>query len=101
VYTLEELVHLAGRYAGHERPVLPLPDWAARLEARLFELLPGDPMISRDNLDTMKTDNVVDPQTQALTAEALGIKLTPLEAAAPHYLGHARGLDDYREHAGR
>jgi hypothetical protein len=81
--------------------VLELPDWAARLEARLFELLPGDPMISRDNLDSMKTDNVVDPQTQALTAEALGIKLTSLEAAAPHYLATPRGLDDYREHAGR
>ena len=101
VYTLAELVHLAGRYTGHERHVLALPDWAARLEARLFELLPGDPMISRDNLDSMKTDNVVDPQTQALTAEALGIKLTSLEAAAPHYLATPRGLDDYREHAGR
>ncbi|VXC14801.1 complex I NDUFA9 subunit family protein [Massilia sp. 9I] len=101
VYTLAELVHLAGRYAGHERHVLELPDWAARLEARLFELLPGEPMISRDKLATMKTDNVVDPQTQALTAEALGIKLTSLEAAAPHYLAAPRGLDDYREHAGR
>lgn len=101
VYTLAELVHLAGRYAGHERHVLALPDWAARLEARLFELLPGDPMISRDNLDSMNVNNVVDPQTQALTAEALGIKLTSLEAAAPHYLATPRGLDDYREHAGR
>lgn len=101
VYTLAELVRLAGRYAGHERHVLPLPDWAARLEARLFELLPGEPMLSRDQLDTMKTDHVVDPRTQALTAEALGIKLTSLEAAAPHYLATPRGLDDYREHAGR
>ena len=101
VYTLEELVHLAGRYTGHERHVLELPDWAARLEARLFELLPGDPMISRDNLASMKTDNVVDPQTQALTAEALGIKLTALEAAAPHYLAAVNSLDHHREHAGR
>jgi NADH dehydrogenase len=101
VYTLAELVHMAGHYAGHERHVLALPDWAARLEARLFELLPGEPMISRDNLDSMKTDNVVDPQTQALTAEALGIKLTSLEAAAPHYLAPGNSLDDYREHAGR
>ncbi len=101
VYTLAELVHLAGRYAGHERHVLALPDWAARLEAGLFELLPGEPLISRDNLDSMKSDNVVDPQTQALTAEALGIKLTSLESAAPHYLATPRGLDDYREHAGR
>lgn len=101
VYTLAELVQLAGRYAGHERRVLALPDWAARLESRLFELLPGEPMISRDNLDSMQVDNVVDPLTQALTAEALGIKLTSLEAAAPHYLAPESGLDRYREHAGR
>ena len=101
VYTLAELVHLAGRYAGHERQVLALPDWAARLEARLFELMPGDPMISRDTLDSMKVDNVVGPLTQALTAEALGIKLTSLEAAAPHYLALESSLDHYREHAGR
>ena len=101
VYTLAELVRLAGRYAGHESRVLALPDWAARLQAQLFELLPGRPIISRDNLDSMKTDNVVSSQTQALTAEALGIKLTSLEAAAPHYLAAHRGLDDYREHAGR
>jgi NADH dehydrogenase len=101
VYTLAELVRLAGRYAGHERRIIPLPDWAARLQARLFELLPGDPVISRDNLDSMKTDNVVEKKTGVLTADALGIKLTALEAAAPHYLATGRGLDDYREHAGR
>ncbi|MGH8853725.1 MAG: complex I NDUFA9 subunit family protein [Telluria sp.] len=101
VYTLAELVRLSGRYSGHERRVIGLPAWAARLQAGMFELLPGDPIISRDNLDSMKTDNVVDVQTQALTAGALGIKLTSLESAAPHYLAARRGLDDYREHAGR
>lgn len=101
VYTLAELVRLAGRYAGHERHVFALPDWAARMQARLFELLPGEPLLSRDNLDSMKTDNVLLAHEGVLTADALGIKLTPLEAVAPHYLAHRRGLDDYREHAGR
>lgn len=101
IYTLAELVHLAGRYAGHERHVFALPDWAARAQARLFELLPGEPVISRDNLASMKTDNVLVPHEGVLTADALGIKLTPLEAVAPHYLAPERGLDDYREHAGR
>jgi len=49
----------------------------------------------------MKTDNVLLPHEGSLTSGALGIKLTALEAAAPHYLAHQRGLDDYREHAGR
>lgn len=101
VYTLAELVRLSGRYAGCERPVLGLPDWVARTQAAMFELLPGDPVISRDNLDSMKVDNVVDPATKSLTAEALGIKLTALEAVAPHYLAPGDPLDAYRSHAGR
>ncbi|QJD99775.1 complex I NDUFA9 subunit family protein [Massilia forsythiae] len=106
-YTLGELVQLAGRYSGHERRVLPLPDALARLQAMFFELLPGTPLISRDNLDSMRVDNVVnptqsaDPAHQALTAEALGIKLTALEAVAPQYLAPPGGLDVLRARAGR
>lgn len=101
IYTLEELVHLAGRYSGHERKVLALPDGLARLEAMFFELLPGTPMLSRDNLDSMKIDNVVNPSTQALTAEALGIKLTALEAVGPQYLSPTARIDVLRTRAGR
>jgi len=101
VYTLGELVRLAGRFAGRERHVVGLPDWAARLQARLFELLPGDPLVSRDNLDSMLVDNVVAAGADVLTAESLGIKLTSIESAAPHYLNRHKRLDDYRSHAGR
>jgi uncharacterized protein YbjT (DUF2867 family) len=86
VYTLRELVGLAGRYAGHERPIFALPDGLARLQASMFELLPGTPIITRDNLDSMKMDNVIESSTKVLTAAALGIKLTPLEAVATQYL---------------
>jgi len=101
VYELAELVRLAGRYAGHERPVLALPDGLARLQVRAFALLPGEPIITADNLDSMKAPNVISPSTKALTAEALGIKLTPLESVAPTYLAQEGQLDALREHAGR
>jgi uncharacterized protein YbjT (DUF2867 family) len=101
IYTLAELVRLAGRYAGHQRPVFEVPAPLAYLVARLFELMPGEPMMNRDNLDTMKVDNVVDPTLQAITAAALGIKLTPLEAVAPHYLAPYLPYDDFRSRAGR
>jgi NADH dehydrogenase len=57
--------------------------------------------MSRDNLDSMKVDNVIDPANQALTADALGIKLTALEAVAPHYLASDERLDQFRARAGR
>jgi uncharacterized protein YbjT (DUF2867 family) len=102
IYTLAELVRLAGRYAGHPRPIVALPRSLAYLQARLFELLPGEPIITRDNLDSMKVDNVIDPAIQALTADTLGIKLTALEAVAPHYLAPLEDpFDRFRAHAGR
>jgi NADH dehydrogenase len=101
IYTLAELVRLAGRYSHHERPIVELPPFLAYLQALLFELLPGKPIMSRDNLDSMKVDNVVDPAIQALTADTLGIKLTALEAVAPHYLAPSERLDQFRARAGR
>jgi uncharacterized protein YbjT (DUF2867 family) len=101
IYPLAELVRLAGKYAGHPRPVFGMPEPLARLQALLFELLPGEPLISRDNLDSMKVDNVVDPAIQATTAAGLGITLTALEAVAPHYLSASERFDDFRARAGR
>jgi NADH dehydrogenase len=103
VYELGELVRLAGRYAGHERRILALPDGLARLQAMFFEMLPGEPVITRDNLDSMKVDNVVHPSAdnKVLTTAALGIKLTALEAVAPQYLAPPGGLDVLRARAGR
>jgi uncharacterized protein YbjT (DUF2867 family) len=101
IYTLAELVRLAGVYAHHPRPVFALPDALARLQALVCELLPGEPLLTRDNLDSMKVDNIVDPAIQATTAAALGIKLTALEAVAPHYLSPAERFDDFRARAGR
>jgi uncharacterized protein YbjT (DUF2867 family) len=96
IYTLAELVQLAGLYAGHVRPVIALPAPIARLQAMLFELLPGDPLISRDNLASMEVDNVVDTAVQAMTSATLGIHPTALEAVAPHYLAPRDPFDRFR-----
>ncbi|MES3025061.1 MAG: complex I NDUFA9 subunit family protein [Pseudomonadota bacterium] len=101
IYTLAELVRLAGRYSHHERPIIALPDSLARLQALFFELLPGTPLISRDNLNSMQVDNVVDPAIQQWTAAALGVRLTSLEAVAPRYLSPNGRYDELRSRAGR
>ena len=101
IYTLAELVRLAGQYAHHRRPVIGIPDALARPLALLCELLPGEPLMSGDNLDSMRVDNIVDPAIQATTAAALGIKLTALEAVAPHYLAPSDRFDQFRARAGR
>ena len=40
---VRELVQAAGRWAGHVRPVFALPGGLAQLQARVMELLPGEP----------------------------------------------------------
>lgn len=82
VYTLRELVRLAGEYAGHARPIVALPPSLARLQAWVLEHLPGGPLMSRDNLDSMKIDNVA----AGPIAPELAITPTALEAIAPSYL---------------
>ena len=87
VLTLAELVRAAGRWSGHPRPVLPLPEALGRLQARLLELAPGTPLMSRDNLDSMRVPNVASGTLPGL--DSLGITPTALEAVAPGILsGH-------------
>ena len=89
VYTLKQLVQLAGRAAGvnhgRGRPVIPLPMALGRLQALLMELAPGQPLMSRDNLDSMRVPNVASGRLPGLTA--LGITPAALAAIAPSYLG--------------
>lgn len=102
VYTLAELVRLAGRWSGHERPVLPLPDVLGRVQAALMSLAPGEPLMSADNLDSMRVPNVASGSLPGLAA--LGIVPAALEAVAPGYLSPGRGparLDAWRALARR
>ncbi len=85
VLTLAELVRLAGRLGSRQRALLPLPRALGRLQALLMELLPGPPLISRDNLDSMAVDNVASSQWPGLGA--LGIAPASVYAIAPSYLG--------------
>ena len=91
VFTLKELVQLSAQLSGvnhgRGRPVIALPDWMGRLQARLMELAPGEPLMSRDNLDSMKVDNVATGQVAGL--EALGIRPAALRPIAAEYLRRA------------
>ena len=82
IYSLGELVGLAALWSGHPRMVLDMPLLVGRLQALLFECLPGQPLMSRDNLDSLRVDNT----SKAPMSPDLGVVATPLEAIAPQYL---------------
>ena len=89
-WTLRELVQFAGRCAGHARPVIGLPAGLATLQALLFEALPGEPLMSRDNLASMRVANVASGELPNLAR--LGIAAADLESTAPAWLDPRRGL---------
>ena len=106
VLTLRQLVEFSGKASGirhgQGRPVFGLPLALGRLQAALMGLAPGEPLMSRDNLDSMAVDNITDGRLPGLAA--LGITPASVEAVASVYLS-ARGkrsvFQDLRRTAGR
>ena len=90
VFTLKQLVQAAGRWSGHERSVIGLPDALGRLQAMAMECLPGAPLMSRDNLDSMRAPNVASGRLPGL--QALGITPATLASVAPGYLSAGQGV---------
>jgi NADH dehydrogenase len=84
VYTLMQLVEYVGQITGHPARVLPLPPLLGYLQAWVLEHLPGT-LMSRDNLASMRIDNVSfgppQPRLAGVTREP-----TALESVAPTYL---------------
>ncbi len=101
VFTLKELVQAAGRWSGHARPVIGLPDALGALQAAAMEWLPGEPLMSRDNLASMRVPNIASKRLPGLAE--LGIVPATLESVAPAYLAAGRGvgrLDRWRGRRG-
>ncbi|WP_144110827.1 complex I NDUFA9 subunit family protein [Paraburkholderia sp. BCC1886] len=100
VYTLEDLVAYCGTVLGKSARIIRLPQAFGRLQAFSFEFAPGEPVISRDNLDSMKVDNVM----SGPLAPELGIEPTAIETVAPLYLtgtSTRSRFDTFRASAGR
>ena len=99
VYTLSEILAFVIHLRHVTRVVVELPDWVARLQATVFEVLPG-PIMTRDNLLSMSVPNVC----AGPFPDVLGFEPSSMEAIVPRYLDASRPMgrfDDYRYRAGR
>ncbi|MEO7245305.1 MAG: complex I NDUFA9 subunit family protein [Rubrivivax sp.] len=83
--TLAEIVRRAGLWAGHARPVLSLPAPIARLQAALMALVPGDPLLSADNLRSLQVPSVASGALPGLAS--LDIEPASIDAIGPGLLG--------------
>ena len=98
VYTLRQLVEYVSALVGKPRPIYPLSEKLAMMQARMMELAP-QPLMSRDNVRSMKVDNVATGSPQPF-----GMIPTALETVAPAWLGQAAPRAHYypfRRHARR
>lgn len=84
VFTLADIVRLTARQLGLHRLVVPLPDVIGRVQAFVFDFVPGKPF-SSDNYRSLLTDSVggVDG------LHRLGIVPTRVAERLPDILGHA------------
>lgn len=87
IYTFKELMIYLLQTIHRKRLLLPLPFSLAKAIGAVAQFLPTPPL-TPDQVELLKTDNVVSPQ--ALTAEDLGVQAKALEAIAPLYLAHYR-----------
>lgn len=78
-YTLKDLVNYTGRMVGVDIKIIDLPNWAAKLQAKIMGLVPGKPF-SMDNYNSLQTDSTCD--------EDGAKQKTSIEAVVPGYIGH-------------
>ncbi|WP_028793393.1 complex I NDUFA9 subunit family protein [Thalassobaculum salexigens] len=87
IYSFRELMEMVLKETNRKAKLVNLPFWAASIQAAFLELLPS-PMLTRDQVELLKSDNVV--AADAKTLADLGVKATPVEVIVPTYLDKFR-----------
>jgi len=87
------------RITGRKRLLVPLPFFAARFAATFLQFAPK-PMLTPDQVELLRSDNVV---SEAATREhrtlaALGITPRSVEAIVPNYLWRFRKTGQFQGH---
>jgi uncharacterized protein YbjT (DUF2867 family) len=97
VLTFKELMEYVLATIERRRLLVPVPFWAARLKAFFLEFLPK-PLLTRDQVELLRSDNVVSDAARAegRTLEGLGIVPRSIEAIVPSYLWRFRKTGQFR-----
>jgi len=75
-------------YTGKRVMLVPLPWCVAKMEAFFMEKTMSAPLLTRDQVKALRSDNVV--ADDALTLDDLGIEATPMKMILPGYLSRYR-----------
>ncbi|QWG23480.1 complex I NDUFA9 subunit family protein [Bradyrhizobium sediminis] len=92
VLTMREIIEFILATIERKRMLVSLPFGLAKLQALLLQFAPGALKLTPDQVELLRSDNVVSDAAKAagLTLEGLGITADSLEAIAPQYLWRFR-----------
>ena len=83
IYTLKELVQYTANICGYKVKVIGLPNSLSKLQANVFEYVPGKPF-SKDNYKSLSIDSICEDSAACMTS---------LQAIAPCYLNKSEPLN--------
>ena len=97
ICTLKGIMQYVLKTIERRRPLLPLPFWAARLQAFFLQMLPTPPL-TVDQVNLLHTDNVVSEAAarEQRTLHGLGITPESMQAIVPAYLWRFRRAGQFR-----
>jgi NADH dehydrogenase len=97
VLSFKELMEYVLKVIERRRLLIPIPFPLARLQAAFLQYLPK-PLLTPDQVELLKTDNVVSAEAQAerRTLSGLDIEPTAMESIVPSYLWRFRKTGQFQ-----
>jgi len=101
VLTLRQVQEYVLKTIERKRLLAPLPFGLAKMQAALLQFAPGPLKLTPDQVELLRSDNVVSQSAKDanLTLQGLGIAPTSLEKVAPSYLWRFRRTGQFRTKA--
>ena len=98
VMTMREIMQSILDITHRDRMLLSLPFGLAKLQALFLQFAPGALKLTPDQVELLKTDNVVSDAAKAagLTLQGLGITPEPMASIAPQYLWRFRPMGQFQ-----
>jgi NADH dehydrogenase len=98
VLSFREIMEIILRITDRQRTLLPLPYGLAKLQAVFLQFAPGALKLTPDQVELLRSDNVVSEAAKAagLTLEGLGITPDSMEGVAPQYLWRFRPAGQFQ-----
>jgi len=99
VLTMREIMQIILDITERKRMLVSLPFGLAKMQAMLLQFAPGALKLTPDQVELLRSDNVVSDAAKAagLTLEGLGITPDSMEAIAPQYLWRFRAAGQFQK----